>query len=312
VVAHALACMAVWVAACGSSDDSVPAGSSNVSGTNGTSGNASNSAGGGLSGTGGDAVVSGGAGSAVVGQSGAGGAASAGSGGSSGSSGSGGGHGGSSGSGGSGGVGVGGSGGSGGSGNQAGAPTPGQLLALVQTCAKVVSAHRYATDDGGNATVDICGLNGAVFWKADMDIDCDGRNVGDGKCPGNDCCYQPQTAFENKSHQPLAASVTPYVVIPNDFKYAGLNGGTVVAVIYNNKLEYAVFGDTGPNSIIGEASYACAAGLGINPDPGNGGTNSGVTYIAFVGTGTVPSDIEDQAVTKTLGEKLAAQLLQSN
>jgi hypothetical protein len=145
-----------------------------------------------------------------------------------------------------------------------------------------------------------------------MDIDCDGRDVGDGKCPGNDCCYQPQTAFTNKAHQPLAASVTPYVVIPGDFKYTGLAGGTVVAVIYNNKLEYAVFGDTGPSNIIGEASYACAAGLGINPDAGNGGTGSGVTYIAFVGTGTVPSDIEDLAATKTLGEKLAATLLQSN
>ncbi len=175
-------------------------------------------------------------------------------------------------------------------------------MAIAQGCAKVVSAHKYATDDGGAATIDICGLNGAVFWKADMDIDCDGRDVGDGKCPGNDCCYQPQTAFTNKAGQPLAASVTPYVVIPGDFKYTGLNGGTVVAVIYNNKLEYAIFGDTGPNNIIGEASYACAANLGINPDPGNGGTGSGVTYIAFVGTGTV----------KTLGEKLAAKLLQSN
>ena len=196
---------------------------------------------------------------------------------------------------------------------RAGAPTPSQLLALVQTCAKVVSAHKYATDDGGNATIDICGLNGAVFWKADMDIDCDGRDVGDGKCPGNDCCYQPQTAFENKSHQSLAASVTPYVVIPNDFKYTGLTGGTVVAVIYNNKLEYAVFGDTGPNNIIGEASYACAAGLGINPDAGNGGTGSGVTYIAFVGTGTVPSDIGesggDQDARREAGWPTAAEQL---
>jgi len=205
-----------------------------------------------------------------------------------------------------------GSSGSGGSTGGGGAPTAAQLLAVVQTCAKVVSAHKYATDDGGTANISICGLNGAVFWKADMDIDCDGRNVGDGKCPGNDCCYQPQTAFTNKNGQPLAASVTPYVVIPNDFTYTGLRGGTVVAVIYNGKVQYAVFGDTGPDNIIGEASYACADKLGINPDPGNGGVDSGVTYIAFVGTGTVPSDIEDQAQTKTLGEKLGAQLIQNN
>jgi hypothetical protein len=193
-----------------------------------------------------------------------------------------------------------------------GAPTADQLLTLVQTCSTVVSTHKYATDEGATANVDICSLIGAVFWKADMDIDCDGRDVGDGKCPGNDCCYQPETAYTNKNGMPLAASRTPYVVIPNDFKYTGLKGGTVVAVIYNGKLQYAVLGDTGPATIIGEASYSCAENLGINPDPANGGTGSGVTYIAFVGNATVPADIEDLTETRTMGEKLAAQLIVDN
>jgi hypothetical protein len=172
--------------------------------------------------------------------------------------------------------------------------------------------HKYATDDGKTANVDICSLNGAVFWKADMDIDCDGRDVADGKCPGNDCCYLPETAVTNKQGQPLAASVTPYVVVPNDFQYTGLKGGNVVAVIYGGKVQYAVFGDTGPDNIIGEASYACAEKLGINPDPGNGGTDSTVVYIAFTGTGTAPSDVENQAETQTLGEKIATALIQNN
>ena len=188
-----------------------------------------------------------------------------------------------------------------------------QLLRLTQSCAKVASSHTYKLDNG--QAVNICAMNGAVYWTADMDIDCDGRDIGDGKCPGNDCCYQPQTAFTNRNGQPLAASVTPYVVIPNDFQYAGLDtnrGGNVIAVIYNRKLQYAVFGDTGPTDIIGEASYACAATLGINPDPGNGGVGSGVTYIAFVGTGTQPSDIENQTETATLGQQLAQKLIQNN
>jgi hypothetical protein len=188
-----------------------------------------------------------------------------------------------------------------------------QLLARTKACANVVSSHDYALDNGQR--VNICGMNGAVYWTADMDIDCDGRDVGDGKCPGNDCCYQPDTAFHNNSNQPLAASVTPYVVIPNDFHFAGLdttNGGNVIAVIYNRQLLFAVFGDTGPADIIGEASYATAAKLGINPDPGNGGVGSGVTYIAFVGTGTRPSDIENQTETATLGQQLAQKLIQNN
>jgi hypothetical protein len=191
------------------------------------------------------------------------------------------------------------------------APTAAQLLALTSTCASVQSTHAYATDDGAPMNVDICGLDGAVFWTADMDIDCDGRNVGDGKCPGDDCCYQPATAFTTKSGQYLAASVTPYVVIPTDFRPPGLTGGNVVAVIYGGRVQYAVFGDTGPDNIIGEASYACAAALGIDPDPLTGGTNGPVTYIAFLGSGAIPPDIEDQTATRALGETLAAQLLRS-
>ena len=189
------------------------------------------------------------------------------------------------------------------------APTAAQLLALTKTCASVQSAHAYATDDGAPMNVDICGLDGAVFWTADMDVDCDGRNVGDGKCPGDDCCYLPATAFTTKTGQYLAASVTPYVVIPTDFRPPGLTGGNVVAVIYGGKVQYAVFGDTGPDNIIGEASYACAAALGIDPDPLTGGTDGPVTYIAFLGSGAIPPDIEDQTATRQLGETLATQLL---
>jgi hypothetical protein len=190
-----------------------------------------------------------------------------------------------------------------------GAPTAEALLALTRHCTTVVSDHPYATDDDAVKNIDICGLPGAVFWTADMDIDCDGRNVGDGKCPGDDCCYQPATAFTTKAGRPLAASVTPYVVIPTDFRPDGLAGGAVVAVIAGGKVQYAVFGDTGPDTIIGEASYACAAALGIDPDPATGGTDGPVTYIAFLGSDAIPPDIEDQAATRQLGERLAAALL---
>jgi len=191
------------------------------------------------------------------------------------------------------------------------AVTAASLLALTNNC-NVVSSHTYALDDG--TKTNICSLNGAIFWKADMDIDCDGKMTA--QCNSTtDCCYQPDTAFHNNAGQPLTASVTPYVVIPNDFHYSGLdttNGGNVTAVIYNGQIQYAVFGDTGPTDIIGEASYACAQKLGINPDPRNGGTGAGVTYITFVGSGTRPSDIENQTETASLGDMLANKLLADN
>ena len=73
--------------------------------------------------------------------------------------------------------------------------------------------------------------------------------------------FQDGTAFQNSAGQALTASVTPYVVIPNDFSAPGLDpngGGNVVAVIYKDRLLYAVWGDTGPPTIIGEALYILA------------------------------------------------------
>jgi hypothetical protein len=190
----------------------------------------------------------------------------------------------------------------------AAAPTAAQLLAKVSSC-RQISNGKYATDEGGAATIPICQAGGAVFFKADMDIDCDG--VRTTQCNENtDCCYFDDTAFHTSTDQPLNAAQLPYIVLPQptstwDYRQYGLDGGSVVAVIYNNKVEYAVVGDTGPTSIVGEASYATAVDLGINPDPSNGGTEGPVTYIAFPNSRVNP--IESHVNATTLGQQLASQ-----
>ncbi len=161
------------------------------------------------------------------------------------------------------------------------------------TSCSQISNGKYRTDDETSATVPVCGKNGAVFWKADMDIDCDGQRTT--KCNENaDPWYQDDTAFHQSNGQPLKADSLPYIVVPSSssiWKYSsyGIKGGGVVAVIYNNKVEYAVVGDTGPTNIIGEASYATAKALGIDPDPATGGADSGVTYILFKNSTVSPS-----------------------
>ena len=208
----------------------------------------------------------------------------------------------------------GGAGSTGGVGGAAGDSIVGGLLALTRACKTPVS-HAYAFDsdpadpDAGKSTT-ICELPGAVFWVADMDIDCDGVATS-GKCDqADDCCYFPDTAVHGASG-PLTAAVTPYIVIPQDFMHAGLADGAVAAVIYQGRLTYAIFGDTGPTDIIGEASYACAERLGINPDARTGGVQGAtVTYIVFTkGMASVPQNVEDQAETQALGESLAKELL---
>ena len=181
-------------------------------------------------------------------------------------------------------------------------PSASQLLAKVTSCT-VVSHGRYATDDGESSTVNICKKGSAFFWKADLDIDCDG--VRTSNCNENtDPWYQNQTSFETSKGKPFQADKTHFFVIPlpsSRFNYSssGIKPGSVAAIIYKNKVVYAVFADEGPNNIIGEASYATAKALGINPDPENGGVDSGVTYIVF--PGKVPSPVESNSAIDSKG-----------
>jgi hypothetical protein len=185
-----------------------------------------------------------------------------------------------------------------------------ELLAKVSSC-RQISSGLYRTDEEAPATVPVCGTDDVVFWKADMDIDCDGQRTAD--CNENrDPWYQDDTAFHQSDGKPLNAETLPYVVVPSasgiwNYASAGIKGGGVVAVVHGDQVEYAVVGDTGPTSIIGEASYATAQALGIDPDPATGGAESGVTYILFRNSQVSP--IESHSAAVTLGEKLARQFV---
>jgi hypothetical protein len=190
-------------------------------------------------------------------------------------------------------------------------PTASELLGKLATCTKV--GGDYATDSGGAQTISICGLTSAVFWKADLDVDCDGKMST--QCNINtDPAYQNQTSATDSAGNPLDAATLPYVVVPLpstrfDYMTAGLDYGSVIAVIYMDKVEYGVFGDEGPSSIIGEASYRMAQLLGIDPDPSTGGTDTGVAYIAFTGASAVVPVIEDHDMAVQLGIAKARALL---
>ncbi|MEU6476859.1 glycoside hydrolase family 75 protein [Streptomyces sp. NPDC047017] len=184
------------------------------------------------------------------------------------------------------------------------------LQALVRRCTRV-SRGRYRSDAGARAAIPVCGLPGAVFWKADMDIDCDGRPTR--HCNRRtDPRYSSAAAYAQSDGRLLNAEHLPYIVLPApsrvwDHRRHGLGGGSVAAVLYRGKVQYAVVGDTGPGDVIGEASYATARRLGIPADPNGGGACSGVTYIVFEHTRV--GRIEDHAAAVRQGRRLARRLV---
>ncbi|KAK7726715.1 hypothetical protein SLS57_003276 [Botryosphaeria dothidea] len=161
---------------------------------------------------------------------------------------------------------------------------------------------------------------------ADMDVDCDGANLGAGAC-ANDPTGQSQTAFQDRVRAhgiaDLDANVHPYVVFGNDGpkfdpQQYGMEPLSVMAVVCGGKLHYGIWGDTNGANTIGEASIAlaklCFPNDGITGDNGHGGKD--VLYIGFTGSGTVPNDANWKAGNardfeksiRTLGDKLVAGL----
>jgi len=160
-------------------------------------------------------------------------------------------------------------------------PTAAQLLAKVTSCNQV-SNGKYKSDDETSATIAVCDKNGAVFWKGDMDIDCDGLSTS--KCNSStDPWYQNDTAFHQSNGKPLNAETLPYVVVPStssiwNYKNYGVQGGSVVAVIYNNKVLYAVAAIRGPpRSSVSVLRHR--QGPGDRSRSGHGRRGLRVTYI---------------------------------
>ena len=186
------------------------------------------------------------------------------------------------------------------------------LLDAIATCGQVAGGP-FATDSGRTANISICTLPTAVFWKADMDIDCDGKTSSVCNTTA-DPSYQNQTSGTDSSGNPLDAATLPYVVVPLSssrwsYKTAGLDLGSVIAVVYNGQIQYGVFGDEGPTTIIGEASHRMAELLGIDPDPSTGGIDSGVAYIAFTGADARVAKLEDHDAAVAIGITKARALV---
>jgi hypothetical protein len=195
------------------------------------------------------------------------------------------------------------------------------LNAVTTKCTPLVEVTvPYKTDEGPGIPPNItpCSLNGtdgnvhAIAWQSDCDVDCDG---GQQQVCKNDPAYQADTSATTSAGAALDANTVPFVVVPlprpDGFSYPlrGIQLGDAAYVIFQDKIVAGVFGDEGPSDIIGEASYAMNVLLGIDPDPVNGGADSGATFIVFTGAANVVDPIDDHDKAESVAKIAAEQVI---
>lgn len=122
-----------------------------------------------------------------------------------------------------------------------------------------------------------------LLFAAKFAIDADGA----GEAWKSDPWGQPETSLQWGGGRSLDPTETPYFVLPIGFdtNYPEVKLGDLAAVIYQGKVAFAIFGDRGPRTKIGEGSIALAEELGINASPTRGGVPHGVLWIVFPGSG---------------------------
>ena len=177
---------------------------------------------------------------------------------------------------------------------------------------------------GGTKTVFRLKGNGALFFRADMEIDADGsprayhptndKLALDFKANGfpfalvhvngkphiqgpNDPApgfFVSTTSLEDTSKEKtdprryVNSEEIPYIVLPPVLIGNGkakLGDFAVVINKKNNKSSFAIFADVGPKKNLGEGSVALAAALGVKKNPKTGGPVADLIYVVFPGSG---------------------------
>jgi peptidoglycan L-alanyl-D-glutamate endopeptidase CwlK len=143
-----------------------------------------------------------------------------------------------------------------------------------------------------------------VVIDSALELDTDGW-IGD----RNNVNWQSGTSLRYAGG-PLAldANAVPYFVLPLPITWPrafGIGLGDYAAVLFNGRLTYAVFGDFGPHTKIGEGSVQLFRQLGqerLHADGSiiNAGTDPGVLTIVFPGSANTADQADEATLTAAI------------
>ena len=146
-----------------------------------------------------------------------------------------------------------------------------ELTQLYTACDRQTARGGCATDPARNTVLlkfpdsvtggDIVTTAGPVFFDAKMAIDADGSALSKAAQRPN----QPETAMRYPTNgESLDSERVPYIVLPlGGFRQAtGVTLGDLAAVVKDGQVHFALVGDLGPRTHIGEGSMALHAAFG--------------------------------------------------
>ncbi len=178
----------------------------------------------------------------------------------------------------------------------------GEIIALINRAEKI--EHSFATEP--KAVLKLAG--GELYFDSLLNLDTDGSVYY-----AQDAQGQNRTSIENTDGSPVDSDSIPYFVLPerNFYQRFGIKLGDVAAVIYRDKIEFAVFADEyGHQHLeeqLGEGSIALHRALGhetiIDGKLIDEAIDADVITIVFPASG-IENDPQTPAKIRAIGKRL--------
>ena len=128
----------------------------------------------------------------------------------------------------------------------------GGIVDALKRATKIDHAFRK----GGKAIFKLEG--GELYYDSLLDLDTDGSRFS-----AQDATGQSDTSLHQPDGRPVDSDAVPFFVLPGGFEAQfGISLGDVAAVVFEDKVEFAVFADHGPHRKLGEGSIALHRSLG--------------------------------------------------